>query len=60
VEKYGTDRQATDDDIMLRLRFVCIVPKATNTGSEYVILLLFPTTTVTQRHLNFALYLHYL
>ena len=55
-----TDRQATDDDIMWRLRFVCLVPKATYTGSEFVILLLFPTTAVTQTHLNFALYLHYL
>jgi hypothetical protein len=39
VEKYGTARQATDDNIMWRMRFACWITKATDTRSEYVILL---------------------
>ena len=31
VEKYGRDRQATDDDIIQRQRFASWTPKATNT-----------------------------
>jgi len=30
-------RQATDANIIRRMRFVCWIPKATNTPSEYVI-----------------------
>jgi hypothetical protein len=42
VEKYGTDRQATDDNIIRRMRFACWITKATDTHSEYVVLLAFP------------------
>jgi hypothetical protein len=41
VEKYDTARQATDDNIIRRMRFACWVTKATNTHSEYVILIAF-------------------
>ena len=34
--------QATDDNIIRRMRIVCCVPKATDTSSEYVILIAFP------------------
>ena len=34
-------RQATDDDITLRMRFACWIVKTTNTHSEYVIVILF-------------------
>jgi hypothetical protein len=37
VEKYGTVRQATDDNIIWRMRFTCWIIKATDTHSEYVI-----------------------
>jgi hypothetical protein len=37
VEKYGTARQATDDNIIRRMRFACWVTKVTGTHSEYVI-----------------------
>jgi hypothetical protein len=40
VEKYGRARQATDGNIIRRMRFACWVTKATDTHSEYVILLL--------------------
>jgi uncharacterized protein (UPF0305 family) len=42
VEKYGTARQATDDNIIRRMRFACWITKATDTHSEYVILIAFP------------------
>jgi hypothetical protein len=31
VEKYGTARQATDDNIIRRMRFACWIPKITDT-----------------------------
>jgi hypothetical protein len=42
VEKYGTARQATDDSMIRRMRFACWITNATNTHSEYVILIDFP------------------
>jgi hypothetical protein len=39
VEKYGTARQTTDDNIIRRMRFACWITKATDTHSEYVVLL---------------------
>jgi hypothetical protein len=39
VEKYGTVRQATDDNIIRHMRFACWIIKATDTHSEYVILI---------------------
>jgi hypothetical protein len=42
VEKYVTARQATDDNIIRRMRFACRITKATDTHLEYVILIAFP------------------
>jgi hypothetical protein len=42
VEKYGTARQATDDNIIRRMRFACWITKATDTHSEYATLIYFP------------------
>jgi hypothetical protein len=42
VEKYGTARQTTDDNIIRRMRFACWITKTTDTHSEYVILIAFP------------------
>jgi hypothetical protein len=42
VEKYGTARQATEDNIMRRMRITCWITKATDRHSEYVILIAFP------------------
>jgi hypothetical protein len=39
VEKYVTARQATDDNIIRRMRFACWITKATDTHSEYVLLI---------------------
>ena len=37
MEKYGIAGQATDENIMRRMRFAILVPKVTNTQSEYAI-----------------------
>jgi hypothetical protein len=42
VEKYGRAEQATDDNITRRMRFACWIIKATDSLSEYVILIAFP------------------
>jgi hypothetical protein len=42
VEKYGRARQAIDDNITLRMRIARWISKATDTHSEYVILIAFP------------------
>jgi hypothetical protein len=41
-KKYGRARQTTDDNIIRRMRFACRITKATDTHSEYVILIAFP------------------
>jgi hypothetical protein len=42
VEKFVTARQATDGNIISRMRFACWITKATDTHSEYAILIAFP------------------
>jgi hypothetical protein len=41
VEKYGTARQATDDNIIRHMHIPCSITKAADTHSEYVILIVF-------------------
>ena len=50
-EKWCRVRQATDDDIVRRMRIACWIIKATDTHSEYVILLLFSAATRVRRKL---------
>ena len=40
MEKYGRTRQATDDNMAMRI--ACWITEATNTHSENVILIAFP------------------
>jgi hypothetical protein len=42
VEKYGTARQTTDNNITRRMRSACRITKAVDTHSEHVILTAFP------------------
>ena len=42
MEKYDRDRQATDDNIIRRMRILYWITKATDTHSEYVIFIAFP------------------
>jgi len=63
--RHGTARQATDDKIIRRMRIVCWITKATNTYSEYIILIAFslklmvtgtcPNVTLYVRCLSFFL-----
>jgi len=48
VEKYGTDRQATDD-IIRRKRLPCWITKATDTHSGYVIIYCFSPAKMVWR-----------
>ena len=48
-EKHGTVGQATDDNIIRLMLIACWIPKATNTHSEYVIRIAFPTAIVVAR-----------
>jgi hypothetical protein len=45
VEKYGTAGQPTDGSTIRRMRFGCRINKATDTHSEYVILITLPPQT---------------
>jgi hypothetical protein len=42
MEKYGTARQATDGNIVWRLRVACWINKTADTRSVYVIFMAFP------------------
>jgi hypothetical protein len=42
VEKCGRARQATDGNIIRRMRFACWITKATDTYSAYVVPIAFP------------------
>jgi hypothetical protein len=42
VEKYDTTRQTTDDGIIRRMLFACLITKAADTHSEYLVLIGFP------------------
>jgi hypothetical protein len=42
VEKYGTVGQATDVNIIRRMRLTCWITKGTDTHSEYVVRIVFP------------------
>ena len=42
MEKHGRAGQATDDNTVRRMHFACWVTDATNTHSEYVILIACP------------------
>jgi len=41
-KKYDRARQATDDDIIRRMRFACWITRAADTHSEYAIPTAFP------------------
>ena len=58
MEKYGTARQATDDNITRRMRFACCITKATDTHSEYVILIACPQQQWLRERSFVTLYVH--
>jgi hypothetical protein len=59
VEKYGKAGQATDGNVIRRTRFECWITKATDTHSEYVILIAFPRQQwLRERASVLRLYVH--
>jgi hypothetical protein len=53
--------QTTDDNIILRMRFACWITKATDTHSEYVILIAFPRQQwLRERASNVMLHVYWL
>jgi len=42
VKEHGRATQDTDDNIIRRMRLACRIPKATDTHSEYSIIIAFP------------------
>jgi hypothetical protein len=59
MEKYGRAGQATDYNIIRRMRIAYWLTKVTNTDSEYVILIAFaPQQKVMRTRLNITLYVH--
>jgi hypothetical protein len=55
-KKHGRARQAIDDNIIRRMRFACWITKATNTHSEYVILIAFPPQQRLREHTSMLRY----
>ena len=57
--KCGRAGEATDDNIIRRMRCACWITKATPTHSGYVILIAFSRRQwVTRKRLNITLYVH--
>jgi hypothetical protein len=57
MEKHGRTRQATDENIIWRMRFTCWIKKATDLHSECVILIVFPWQQYLQES-TLRLYAH--
>jgi hypothetical protein len=53
MERYGTARHATDDNVKWSMYFACWITKATHTHPEYDTSCFSRATMVTQMHLNF-------
>ena len=52
MEKFYTALQATDDNIIRRMRTECWITTATNTHSDYVTYCFYTATMVTRQSLN--------
>ena len=57
AEKYGTAARTTDDSIIWRMRIVCWIAKATETHSEYVILVAFPRQQWLRERARYYVYI---
>ena len=58
MDKYGTARQAKDDKITRRLRFACLLPKATNTHTKRVTPITFPQQQWLHERISMLRYTH--
>jgi len=52
--RFGTARQATDDNIIRRMRIACWMTKATDTHSDYIILTVFHSKNDYTNQNNFG------
>jgi len=60
VEKYDRTRQATDGNVLLRVRFSCWITKATDTHSDYAILTAFPPQQSFQERPHCFVYTYFI
>ena len=58
MEKYGRSREATDDNVIRPLRFACLITKATDINSEYVMLIAFPLQHQLHKHTSLLGYMY--
>ena len=58
MKKFVGVRQITDDNITLRMRFACWISKATDTHSEYVILIAFVLQQWLHERISVLGYMH--
>jgi len=58
VGKYGKAGQATEGNIIWRMRIAFWIPKAKDTHSEYAILIFSKATTIMRKCLDVTLYIH--
>ena len=56
VENYGTARRTTEDNIIRCMRIACWINKATDTHSEYVLLIAFPRQQLLHQHASLLSY----
>jgi hypothetical protein len=56
MEKYGKTRQAIDDNITWLMHFAYRITKATDTHSEYVMLIAFPWEQWLCKHASILCY----
>jgi len=57
-KKYCRDGHATDDNIILRMLFAGCIPKATDTHSQYVILIVLPLRQWLHKRVSVLMYVH--
>jgi hypothetical protein len=60
VEKYGTAKQVTDDNIIRCMYIACWIDKSTDTHSKYAILSAFPQQQWLCIHLSMHIYTYYI
>jgi hypothetical protein len=57
--KYGTARQATDDNMIRRLRLACWVTKASDPHSDCIILIVFPRRQLLRERASMLQYMYF-
>ena len=58
MEEYDRPGQATDDNVIRRMRFARWIIKATDTHSAYIMIIAFTGTIISQKASTLPLYVH--